>query len=130
MARHAGGCRQLIQTLDGLRGQLNRNSACLSLGLHKVSGEGFNINSSASDRQMLCRIVKPLPPVSVVYKGEIQHMLSRESGPHKETILLHGLTPHVEEGLAERAEAHDRDVADEAADIIERHVMESSDDIS
>jgi len=57
-------------------------------------------------------------------------MLSRESGPHKETILLHGLTPHVEEGLAERAEAHDRDIADEAADIIERHVMESSDDIS
>jgi len=79
---------------------------------------------------MFSRIVKPLPPVSVVYKSELQHMLSRESDPHKETILLHGLTPHVEEGLAERAEAHDRDVADEAADIIERHVMDSSDDIS
>ena len=79
---------------------------------------------------MLCRIVKLLPPVSVVYKDKLQHMPSRESGPHKEIILLHGLAPHVEEGLAERAEAHDRDVADEAADIIERHIMESSDDIS
>ena len=130
MARHAGGCRQLIQTLDGLRGQLNRNSTCLSLSLHRIKGQLINTDSCGSDRQMFSRIVKPLPPVSVVYKGEIQLMLSRESGPHKETILLHGLTPHVEEGLAERAEAHDRDVADEAADIIERHVMESSDDIS
>lgn len=130
MARHAGGCRQLIQTLDGLRGQLNRNGACLSLGLHRIKGQLHNTNSCGSDRQMFSRIVKPLPPVSVVYKSELQHMLSRESGPHKETILLHGLTPHVEEGLAERAEAHDRDVADEAADIIERHVMDSSDDIS
>lgn len=130
MARHAGGCRQLIQTLDGLRGQLNRNGACLSLSFHKATGEDFIINSSASDMQMLCRIVKPLSPVSVAYKDKLQHMPSRESGPHKETILLHGLTPHVEEGLAERAEAHDRDVADEAADIIERHVMDSSDDIS
>jgi len=130
MARHTGGCRQLIQTLDGLRGQLNRNGACLSLSLHKKMGSVVKVRSSASDWQMLCRIVKLLPPVSVVYKDRLQHMPSRESGPHKETILLHGLTPHVEEDLAERAETHDRDVADEAADIIERHVMDSSDDIS
>ena len=56
-------------------------------------------------------------------------MPSRDSGPHIETILLHGLTPHVEEGLFEQAEANGRDVADEAADIIERHVMENSEDI-
>ena len=53
----------------------------------------------------------------------------RESDRHKETILLHGLTPHVEKGLFQQAEANGRDVADEAADIIERHVIESSDNI-
>ena len=53
----------------------------------------------------------------------------RESGPHKEIILLHGLTPHVEEGLFEQAEANGRNVGEEAADIIERHVMENSEDI-
>ena len=130
MVRHTRGCRQLIQTLHGLRGQLNRNGACFSLSLHRIIAGRFETTSCVSDKQMFSRIVKPLPPVSVVYKSEVQHMPSRESGPHKETILLHGLTPHVEEGLAERAEAHDRDVADEAADIIERHVMDSSDDIS
>jgi hypothetical protein len=56
-------------------------------------------------------------------------MPSRESGSHIETILLHGLTPHVEEGLFEQAEANGRNVGEEAADIIERHVMENSDDI-
>ena len=55
-------------------------------------------------------------------------MTPREPAPEKETVLLHGLPAHVEEGLIERAAQRGRDPADEAADIIERHVEQSGDD--
>ncbi len=56
-------------------------------------------------------------------------MNSREAKPERETVLLHGLPAHVEEGLIERAADNGRDPAEEAADIIERHVEESGDEI-
>lgn len=52
-------------------------------------------------------------------------MNPRDADPERETVLLHGLPAHIEEGLIERAAANGRDPADEAADIIERHVEES-----
>jgi hypothetical protein len=55
-------------------------------------------------------------------------MNSRDATPERETVLLHGLPAHVEEALIERAAASGRDPADEAADIIERHVEESGDE--
>ena len=56
-------------------------------------------------------------------------MNSREAKPERETVLLHSLPAHVEEGLIERASANGRDPAEEAAEIIERHVEESGDDL-
>jgi len=56
-------------------------------------------------------------------------MTSRKPAPQKETVFLHGLPRHVEDGLIERAAQHERDPAEEAADIIERHVEESGDDL-
>ena len=56
-------------------------------------------------------------------------MTSREPDFEKETVPLHGLPAHVEEGLIERAAANGRDPAEEAADIIERHLEESGDEI-
>ena len=53
----------------------------------------------------------------------------REPDTQKETVLLHGLPAHVEEGLIERAAANGRDPAEEAADIIERNLEESGDEI-
>ena len=51
-------------------------------------------------------------------------MTCRQSAPDKETILLHGVPPHVEEGLIERADARGCDIADEAEAIIEQHVAD------
>ena len=56
-------------------------------------------------------------------------MNSRQTDHQKETVFLHGLPAHVEEGLIARAAANGRDPAEEAADIIERHVEESGDEI-
>jgi hypothetical protein len=55
-------------------------------------------------------------------------MNSRDAKSERETVLLHGLPAHIEEGLIERAAANGRDPAEEAADIIERHLEESGDD--
>jgi hypothetical protein len=54
-------------------------------------------------------------------------MTCRESAPDKETILLHGVPPHVEAALIERADARGCDIAEEAESIIEQHVADSSD---
>ena len=56
-------------------------------------------------------------------------MNSREPDTQKETVLLQSLPAHVEEGLIERAAANGRDPAEEAADIIERHLEERGDEI-
>jgi hypothetical protein len=54
-------------------------------------------------------------------------MASREQSPNKETILIHGLPPHVEKSLIERAAERGCDVANEAEAIIEQHVADRSD---
>ena len=54
-------------------------------------------------------------------------MTCRQSAPDKETILLHGVPPHVEAALIERADARGCDIADEAEAIIEQHVADRSD---
>lgn len=56
-------------------------------------------------------------------------MAPREPMPEKETVFLHGLPPHVEKGLIERAAQHGRDASEEAAAIIERHLEENSEDV-
>jgi hypothetical protein len=53
-------------------------------------------------------------------------MASREPSPDKETILIDGLSPHVEKSLIERASERGCDVADEAEAIIEQHVADRS----
>lgn len=55
-------------------------------------------------------------------------MDSPRPNPEKTTVLLHSLPAHVEEGLIERAAANGRGPAEEAADIIERHLEEIGDD--
>lgn len=44
--------------------------------------------------------------------------------PAKETVFLHELSPALERELLRRARAHGRDLPDEAAEIIEKHVAE------
>jgi hypothetical protein len=54
-------------------------------------------------------------------------MASREPSPDKETILIDGLSPHVQKSLIQRAAERGCDVADEAEAIIEQHVADRSD---
>jgi hypothetical protein len=54
-------------------------------------------------------------------------MASREQSRDKETILIHGLPPHVEKSLIERAAERGCDVANEAEAIIKQHVADRSD---
>ena len=55
---------------------------------------------------------------------------SEKPAPHKETILLHDISPELEEELLSRARENGCDPSRKAADIIERHIEENSDDIS
>jgi hypothetical protein len=54
------------------------------------------------------------------------------ASPHpaqpKETIFLYDLSPELEAELLRRAAAAGRDASTEAAEIIERHLQESSTD--
>jgi len=52
--------------------------------------------------------------------------MSLRSDPEKETILVHDLTPELEQELIRRARARHSDPSTEASDIIERHVEEES----
>ena len=55
---------------------------------------------------------------------------SEKPAPHKETIVLHDISPELEEELLRRADENGGNTSREAADIIERHIEENSDDIS
>jgi hypothetical protein len=50
--------------------------------------------------------------------------------PRKETVLLHHISPELEQELVRRARANGQNPAREAADIIEHHVEEHGDDLS
>jgi hypothetical protein len=44
--------------------------------------------------------------------------------PRKETVVIHELSPELEEELSHRAESNGRKIEDEAASIIEEHVQD------
>jgi hypothetical protein len=50
------------------------------------------------------------------------------SGPAKETVFIHELSPELETELVRRARRNGLDPSTEAAQIIERHVEESGTD--
>jgi hypothetical protein len=50
--------------------------------------------------------------------------------PRKETIFLHDISPQLQKELLRRAESKGKDPAHEAAEIIESHLEENSDDLS
>lgn len=46
------------------------------------------------------------------------------NNPRKETVLLHEISPELEEELSHRAEAKGHRIEDEAAAILEEHVQD------
>jgi len=50
--------------------------------------------------------------------------------PRKETVFIHHLSPELEAELLRRARENGRDASHEAADILEHHVEEDSDELS